>query len=461
MNKVGVTGASGFVGRAVVEALLRQGDRPVALVRNPDMRFGAGVEVRRFDALAGEAQPQSVEGLDAVIHLAGESIAGRWSAAKRRAICDTRILGTRNLVASIAACSVRPRVLIAASAVGYYGSRGDEPLDEGAAPGSDFLANLCVAWERAALAAEGLGLRVACLRQGMVLGPGGGALAAMLPPFEFFIGGPLGGGRQWWPWILLDDDVALFLFALNDDAARGAINAVAPDYATNARLSQALGHALRRPSLVPAPAFALKVAFGEFAQSLLASQLVLNARSEDLGFVFKHRSLERALLDAVAPGSGREPATFYIERSQFVRAPLERTFGFFSDPANLARITPPAMNFQMVQAPPGGIRRGAVLEYRLRVGKLPLRWKSLISTWRPPTRFVDFQLRGPYLLWRHQHDFEPQNGGTLVRDSVEYALPLAPLGNLALPLVRRNLDEIFRFRSQRLGEILEGSAGGV
>jgi uncharacterized protein len=455
--KIVVTGATGFIGRAVVRALAARGDAVTALSRAPHAgEFGSRVAVVRFDPNASP-DPSPFEGADAVIHLAGETVAGRWTPEKKRAIQDSREAGTRALVASLAACSARPRTLVSASAVGYYGNRGDEPLFESSAPGSGFLAQVCVAWEREIAAAQRLGMRVVWLRQGIVLGPGGGALAAMLPPFRAFAGGPLGNGSQWMPWIHVDDDVALILFALDRDIS-GPLNAVSPDVATNARFSQALGAALRRPSLAFAPGIALHAVLGEFASTVLASQLVLPDRASQEGFTFAHEMLEEALLDILAPDQRRQPETQHFEASLAVHAPLERVFEFFSDAGNLARITPPAMRFRMLTPSPIEMRRGTVIEYSLVVHGVPMRWKSLIVEWQPGVRFVDYQLRGPYLLWRHEHRFASDPAGARVTDRIAYALPLAPLSGVALPFVRADVASIFAYRRAAAARVLEDPA---
>ena len=455
--KIVVTGASGFIGRAVVRALVSRGDAVTALSRAPRSdAFGGGVTVARFDP-NGPPDNTPFEGADAVIHLAGESVAGRWTPEKKRAIKDSRESGTRALVASLAACASRPRTLVSASAVGYYGERGDEPLLESSAAGSGFLADVCVAWEREIAAAQSLGMRVAWLRHGIVLGAGGGALQAMLPSFRAFAGGPLGNGSQWMPWIHVDDDVALVLFALDRDIS-GPLNAVSPDIATNARFSQALGNALHRPSLMFAPGIALYAVLGEFASSVLASQLVLPDRALEAGFTFAHEMLEEALLDILAPNEHREAATQRFEESVVVDAPLERAFAFFSDASNLARITPPELRFRMLTPLPVEMRRGTVIEYSLRVRGVPMRWKSLIVDWRPGASFVDYQLAGPYLLWRHEHRFAPDAASARVTDRVVYSLPLAPLSDLALPLIRADVARIFAFRRSALDPALK-SAG--
>jgi uncharacterized protein len=263
------------------------------LSRTPDASFPSDVETRRFDP-NGAADAAAFADADAVVHLAGESVAGRWTAEKRRRIADSRIAGTQTVVASLARMARRPAVMVSASAVGYYGDRGDEPLTEAAAPGSDFLAGVCVGWEAAAAQCETLGVRSVCVRTGIALG-NGGALAQMLLPFKLGVGGPLGSGAQYVPWIAVEDLAGIYCFAIENAAVRGAVNAAAPDYATNARLSRAIGAALRRPSFVPAPAFALRVVLGEFAESVLASQRVVPAVAQANGFRWAHPQLEAAV----------------------------------------------------------------------------------------------------------------------------------------------------------------------
>jgi uncharacterized protein (TIGR01777 family) len=448
---VGVTGAGGFVGRALVAALLGEGAEVVALSRDPSrLPFPPTVERRRFDPNDPSPQPLAFEGVDAVIHLAGESVAGRWNARKKRAIRDSRVTGTRNLVASLAALERRPSTLLSASAIGLYGMRGDEVLTETSPAGTDFLARVCADWERAATDATALGVRVTCMRTGIVLGDGG-ALQAMSVPFKLGVGGPLGSGRQFVPWIHLDDLVALYLFALRE-RMDGPINAVTPDYATSARFSQALGAAVGRPALLPAPAFALKVMFGEFASSLLASQLVIPARAEDAGFIWHHDLLEEAIAEALHAPLTSGSCVERFEASQTVKANADDVYAFFSDPNNLARLTPPTLGFT-IAASPQALERGSRISYRMRVHGIPLRWETLISRWRPPLGFVDVQLRGPYAFWRHEHTFRPVADGVDILDRVRYALPFGPLGRLMLPFIRRDVESIFAFRRDAIAAV--------
>ncbi len=455
MPYVGVTGATGFIGNALVQALRARGDRVRALVRDPqNAKLGDAVEAQRVDLMRA-VDPMAVSGLDAVIHLAGETVGGRWTAEKKNAIESTRVLGTRNLVAALRAAKQPPRVLVSASASGYYGDRGDEPLLESSPPGDDFLARVCVGWESEAAATRAYGLRVVSVRLGLVFAAGGGALQPMLAPFRWGAGGPLGSGRQWWPWIHRDDAVALFLHVLDREDLDGAVNGVAPDVANNARFARELGRALGRPAVAPAPGFALKTVLGEFAESILASQLMLAAKAEDSGFEWRHPSLEEALLSIFE--SGRSPAREHFEQEQVVGADLPRVAAFFQDAANLGRLTPPRYRWQELR-PPGDVRTGTVLEHSFRMHGLPVRWQSLITRWHKDRGFTDVQLRGPFAWWRHRHAFASRGDGTLVSDTVDYALPFAPLSGVALPLVRRDLEESFRYRKRRIAELLSGDS---
>jgi uncharacterized protein len=300
-----VTGATGFVG----PRLLRLLDRPVVLSRDPDRArhtIGHLVDrIIRWDPMQGPPAQEAFQGVDAVLHLAGESVAaGRWTAARKAMIRDSRVIGTRNLVQGIVQAAVKPRVLVSASAVGYYGDRGEEELTEAASPASDFLAQVCVEWEREALAAERAGVRVALARTGIVLGSGsGGALSKMLLPFKLGAGGPLGNGRQWMPWIHVADLARLYLHAAETGSIVGAMNSVAPNPVRNAEFTKVLAQQLHRPAFMPAPYFGLRLAFGEFAQVLFASQRVIPKVALDTGFVFQYPELAGALREILAPAA--------------------------------------------------------------------------------------------------------------------------------------------------------------
>jgi uncharacterized protein (TIGR01777 family) len=296
-----VTGATGRIGAGLVAALQARGDEVTVLSRSPDRaRAALGTEAVAWRTEDEPAPAEALAGRDGVIHLAGEDVAQRWSDDAKRRIRTSRELGTRNLVAGLRAADPRPGVLVSASAVGWYGPRGDEPVDEDTPAASDFLAEVCAVWEREAVAAEALGVRVVRVRTGVVLDKDGGALAKMLPFFRLGVGGPVAGGGQWMPWIHRDDLVALYLRALDDAAWTGAVNGTAPEPVTNKDFSRALGRALHRPAFAPVPGFAVRVLYGEMADIVVNGQRAVPKRTQALGFSFRHPQLDEALRDALA-----------------------------------------------------------------------------------------------------------------------------------------------------------------
>jgi uncharacterized protein len=298
--RVTVTGATGLIGSALVRRLDERGDEVTALSRDPRRASEAlGVPAVAWDPTAGPAPAEALRGRDAVVHLAGESVGRRWTDDAKQAIRASRVVGTGNLVAGLRAAQPRPTVLTCASGVGLYGPRGDEPIDESFPAGRDFLARVCVEWEREAQAAAGLGVRVVLVRTGVVLAREGGALAMMLPPFRAGLGGPVAGGRHHMPWIHLDDVVGIYLAALEDPRWSGPVNATAPEPVTNREFSRALGHALGRPAVMPVPALAMRLLFGEMAQVLVSGQRALPRRALELDYRFAHPRLDEALRSAL------------------------------------------------------------------------------------------------------------------------------------------------------------------
>lgn len=289
-----VTGGTGFIGRRLVNSLTR----PVVLSRDPERarKLLGEVEVHRWEHPGALPPEAAFEQVEVVFHLAGEPVAGgRWTEARKARIGDSRVLGTRNLVTAIELLRQRPRVLVSGSAVGHYGDRGEEVLEESASPGSDFLAQVCCAWEAESNRAATLGLRVVTARTGIVLEQGGGALAQMLPPFKLGLGGRLGSGRQWMPWIHLDDLVGLLLHAAETSEISGAMNAAAPAAVTNREFTRTLASVLRRPAIFPVPALTLRLLFGELASVLLSSQRVVPRVAEKTGYRFRYSTLDEAL----------------------------------------------------------------------------------------------------------------------------------------------------------------------
>jgi uncharacterized protein (TIGR01777 family) len=304
VTRVVLTGATGLIGKALVGALTARGDTVLALSRNAPtagaVLGGSGVEVLAWPAPEqAPPPPEALAGADAVINLLGEPVAQRWSPAVKQRIHDSRALGTRRLVEGLQALAPeqRPRVLVSGSATGFYGPLGDDPVDESAPAGADFLAGVVQDWEAAALAAVADGARVVLVRTGVVLARRGGALKTMLPPFRLGIGGPVASGRQYMPWIHIEDIAGAFLHCLDDDRANGPVNGVAPAPVTNREFSHALGRALHRPAVAPVPAFALKLLYGEMADVVTTGQRVIPGRLGALGYEFRHPGLDAALRD--------------------------------------------------------------------------------------------------------------------------------------------------------------------
>jgi uncharacterized protein len=299
--RITVTGATGLIGRRLVHDLQARGDEVTVLSRNPGQaRQALGTEAFGWDPSAEVAPPEALAGRDGVVHLAGENIAQRWNPETQQRIHDSREQGTRGLVQGIAAAEPRPRVLVSMSGVNYYGDHGDQPVDESTPPGTAYLANVCVVWEREAEAAAELGLRVVRTRNGVVLDKHDGALARMLPPFRFGVGGPVAGGRQYMSWIHLDDAAGMIVRALDDERWTGAVNATAPEAVTNADFSKALGRALHRPAVVPVPAVALRTLYGGMAQLVTDSVRAVPKRAAELGYEHHRPDLAQALRSTLA-----------------------------------------------------------------------------------------------------------------------------------------------------------------
>lgn len=294
--KIAVTGASGMVGSAVTEALKQSGHEVLPLVRGASPAPGAV----RWDPGSGQIDAAALEGVDAAVHLAGESINGRWTAARKKRIMDSRVEGTALLARTLASLTRKPRVLVSASAVGYYGDRGDEVLTEDSPPGTMFLSEVCRLWERAAdLAAEG-GIRVVSLRMGVILGRSGGAIASLLLPFKLGLGGRIGSGRQYMSWIGLTDVAGIVQHAIATEQLRGPVNATAPLPVTNREFTKTLGRVLHRPTVLPLPALAARLMLGQMADELLlASERVLPTRLQASGYSFAHAEIEDALRSAL------------------------------------------------------------------------------------------------------------------------------------------------------------------
>lgn len=446
-----ITGATGLIGRELGKSLAEKGHKIFAVSRDEKKAretLPFPCEVIIGDLMKGPIKDQRLNDIEAVINLMGEPVIGmRWSDERKKKIYDSRVLGTKNLIASLPKTL---KVFVGGSAIGIFGDAKDKVLDENATPGTDFLAKLTVDWEAETMKAPG---RVSYIRTGIVLAPQGGAMDQMLFPFKAGVGGILGDGQQWMSWIHILDIVGIFMMALENPKIQGAINGVAPNPVTNKDFSKMLAEALGKPLALPVPKTALKLIFGEAAKTIICSIRATTRAETEFHYEFHFRDLKEALAEICAPHKQGEEI-FYAE--QFVAVQPQDLFPFFKDPHNLEQITPPTLNFAIAKVSTEEIQQGTLIDYNLKIHGVPAKWKTEIDEWKPPFKFVDNQLKGPYTLWHHTHEFRPFCGGTLMVDRVRYKLPLGYLGWLAASkFVRKDVEGIFKFRREYIAKMSE------
>ncbi len=456
MKKILITGAGGFLGRRLMLELFKAGHEVTGVVRRPLSEADElPCSYVTWD-MAREECPVALDAFDLVIHLAGASIAeGRWTEARKKLLLESRVLSTQSLHRALAKRSQPLPLFFGASAIGIY-PYGESPVDEQSAEGTHFLAGLCKDWEAALKQIPAQ--RSLIMRLGVVLGDGGGALSPMLNAARWGFAGPLGSGRQRISWIHVDDIVSLVLTALDQTRYAGVINCVSPEPCTQADFARELAKLLSRPYGLPTPAGLLRLMLGEMADIVLQSQNVRAKRlEEELGFPYRFRSLRSALEDLCnihRRDDGKAFACRRLMAQQFVPRPLEEVFPFFCDPYNLEKITPELLSFKIKDVSSPQIVEGTLINYALKVHGFPMRWRTRIEEWRTNQRFVDNQLKGPYTVWHHTHEFFAVPGGTLMTDRVRYRVPFGFLGEIfALPLVRRDVRQIFAFRRKIIGEM--------
>ncbi|HEY8271794.1 MAG TPA: TIGR01777 family oxidoreductase [Pseudobdellovibrionaceae bacterium] len=459
--KVVLTGATGLVGKELGKALVSQGHEIFVISRNATkarLQLPYPCKIIEGDLAAGPILDERfLHPMDVVINLAGESIGGgRWNEARKRRIYESRILGTRHLIKSL---SVAPKIFLNASAVGYYGSHGDQDISEESAASDDFLSHVCQDWEEELLIlsyGEALSTtRVVALRTGMILAAKGGALEKLLPLFRRGLGGVLGDGKQWMSWIHIDDVVGLILHILDKNSIRGPVNLVSPHPVINEEFTKILASVLGVGVGPHVPAFALWTALGEMANLLLLSQKVIPRVALQSDYKFLYPELKAALEQILESGE----KDFFVTE-QYLPWKPEEIFPFFSQARNLARITPPSLGFKVLSTPPEKIQLGSEITYRMKVRGFPIKWKTVITEWTPPYRFTDTQEQGPYHFWEHSHELRPFAHGTLMTDRIYYSLPMGMLGNLIGGLLARaEVEKVFEFRKETLIKSLQEELG--
>ena len=449
--KIFVTGATGFVGKEVLLLLSERGHSIVTLTRDAQ-KASISLPVICEIVEGNPQQPgdwiQKLEGVDAVLHLAGENVVGRWTAYLKREIVRSRIESTRNLIQAFKKLGQKPSVFVSASAIGYYGDRGNDELNENSTLGTGFLAEVCQSWEDEIFRAMDSGIRTVAMRIGVVLGHDGGALKMMLPPFRLGLGGRLGSGHQWMSWVHLRDLAGMLVYAMENDSVTGPINAVSPNPVTNRDFTQKLADILSRPAIFPLPLAVLRIVFGEMSQILIASQKTSAEKIRKAGYKFTYPNLSNAL-KVICDRIGHE---FLME--QWVPAPINRVFDFFSDAKNLKTITPPLFHFKILDQSDKRLRDGTITTYSLKFHGIRFRWKSRIMDFQHGVRFSDEQIRGPYSMWHHTHQFFEKDGGTVIHDRIIYKLPgWLPGDVMAHQFVRKDLESIFIYRRKKIEDI--------
>ena len=448
--KILVTGGTGLIGRSLVDRLLARNHSITVLSRRPSHArtiLPPTVFTYEWRAETGLPPLESLEGIDTVVNLAGAPIQGRWTRKKKLNILQSRTVASRNLSEALTSLRHPPSRLVSASAVGYYGDRGDELLAEDSAPGQGFLPNVVQEWERGWEPLIAAGSKVYPIRFGLVLSAQGGVLKNLLPAWRLGLGVKIGTGSQWWPWVHIEDALDLIETLVDGDMASGPVVAAAPGEVTQAQFADALAKVLHRPRFLRVPKFAINTILGEMAFELTASRRATSS----LDFhSYRFPELSLALEDLVSTRERKKKPAHRYQTETEVNAPVDEVFKFFSNPDNLETLTPPWLHFKMVTQQPLEIKTGTTIDYRLRIHRVPVSWQSKITEWRPPFRFIDIQTKGPYRSWSHIHEFEELSGRTLVRDTIDYEVP----GGFIVDrlLVRNDIERIFNYRQNKLHE---------
>lgn len=447
--KILVTGATGRVGNFVGRQLVQQGHELVVLTRSKEkalhyLEFPA--EIIEHDLVHHALTEKHFKSVDAIVHLMGETIDGRWTKEKKDLILKSRKQSSENLIKHLPG---HVKVIISASAQGIYGDHKDHLVSEKSKLGDDFLAEVCKQWEEPFKKVNTA--RTVQLRISLVLDPQSGVLRRMIPLFQRGLGGTLGSGDQYMSWISIEDLSEIILQALSHEKYHGPINCATEHPVTNKEWTKLLGQQLKALPSPPVPSFALRLALGEMANAVLASVRLKPEKLSQYDFKFKHSKLKDYFKEALEPYQNGQ---YFFSVKQYIPENIESVFAFFSEAKNLEEITPSFLNFHIAKMSTEKIEKGTHIDYKMKLKGIPLNWKTLISEWNPPYRFVDEQVSGPYQLWHHTHTFEKLGEGTLISDDVRYKLPLGFLGQMvASSFVQSDVEKIFKFRREVIHKV--------
>ncbi|MBP9706139.1 MAG: TIGR01777 family oxidoreductase [Oligoflexales bacterium] len=445
-----ILGGTGFIGRELGILLTSLGYSVRILTRaNPNtllLPYPAKIIQWR-----GDIPAEAISECFAVVNLAGDSVAsGRWTDEKKESIIASRRSVAASLIEAINRHHPKLRVLVQASAIGFYGDRNDLELDENSPPGTGFLAETCLAWENS-LDDLPETVRKVTTRIGVVLGHGGGALSEIAEIYGKGLGAVLGSGKQYMSWIHIADICKFISEAIEIEGYSGTYNLTAPHPVQNSEFHQAMMKYFTRSSPLKVPEFVLKTVLGEKSKLVLDSQNVKPRRALAQGFKFNYTTIEQAL-DSLY--SEKMPNSFILLQKQWVPFKRDQVWDFFSSEKNLERITPPWLNFKVVKKSSNEIENGTLIDYRLKIHGIPVAWQSEIIDFEAPNQFVDKQLKGPYKLWHHRHAFVELADGTLLIDLIHFSLPVGMLGAIfGMPLAKIDLNKIFNYRKKIIGTL--------
>jgi hypothetical protein len=450
MKNILITGATGLVGTHLISQLLITNKYKIRVLtrdtKKAKKQMPLPIDFYEWDIDLKKIDSKSVEGVDFVIHLAGENVASYWTEKTKKRILDSRVGSTKLLLDSLSKYPNQKTKFIQASAIGIYGNSGSLFVNEMDEPAQGYLANVCKDWEKTLLDDINPALTKAIIRIGIVLSTQGGALQKMLPPFKFNLGGILGNGKQYMSWIHIDDLVSMFIYLIENETKETIFNGVSTSPVTNKEFTKTLNKSLNKFTFLPVPKFVLKTVLGEMSQIVLNSQRIKPESFYKNSFDFKFTDLESALNNLLR--YERNGEGLLIEH-QWIDKPLTEVFDFFKDAKNLEKITPEYLQFKILSMNTKEIKEGSLIHYKLKLHGIPFKWRTLISRFKENEMFIDQQQKGPYKKWVHTHTFTEMNGGTLINDHVVYKLPLGSLGRtVAGKFVKNDVESIFSYRKE-------------
>lgn len=453
-----ITGATGLVGKALIQKLLLNGHNITAVSRvykTAKKSLPSNVKVIECDLNYQTIPAKQIEDIDSVVSLMGENVSyGRWSKKRKQRIHHSRVEANKNLLASIK--DLKINCFVGASAIGVYKqSQGDEVLDENSETDSHFLANVCKDWEGVYQELD-QSVRSVILRIGVVLDQSEGMLKKLIPIYRLGLGGPIGNGKGWMSWIHVDDLVSMIHQSLKEDSTAGVYNAVTPNACQNKDLNFQLAKAVHRPAIFNVPHFMIKLLFGEMGSLALNSQRITTRFPMKFKYSTIKEAIDHVCINKTLPPHKKTSFHYRFQVNQFIASELDEVFDFFKEAKNLENITPPLLNFRILNQSTPEIKQGTEFNYKLKVHGIPIYWKTIITNWKTNEMFTDYQAKGPYKTWFHTHEFHKVNGGVLMVDTVDYALPFGYLGDLfGKWLVKKDVQKIFDYRKEVIEEVFK------